>query len=259
MPPRECRAAFWEPPRELPSEAPSEPPSEPPADAVEAPLGSAAAPLRPQFALRVGSVVDARREDDSAEDDGDDDEWEPATITEIDMANATVSLSFGAEVRDGKAMEGALSTQGSVKLFVSFAPYKLVLKNSMYVKKRGISGGRYTEHDCTLSYAEGFDGWTSYRLAYRDSQAVEHAATVIGMQDNAPMRYEYTIVTHENQGYSIRNGTSDEYKQWTEVLKQIVPPPLSRGHAEEAVEGEVKAKKKSIFSRVGGKKTSVTE
>ena len=171
----------------------------------------------------------------------------------------SVSLSFGAEVLEGKAMEGALSTQGSVKLFVSFAPYKLVLKNSMYVKKRGISGGRYTEHECTLSLAQGFDGWTSYRLAYLDAQRVEHAATVIGMSDNAPMRYEYTIVTHENQGYSIRNGTSDEYKQWTEVLKQIVPPPLSRGHAEEAVEGEVKAKKKSIFSRVGGKKTSVTE
>ena len=171
-----------------------------------------------------------------------------------------VSLSFGAEVLSGKAVEGALDTQGSVKLFVSFAPYKLVLSNSMYVKKRGISGGRYTEHDCTLSYAEGFDGWTSYRLAYRDSQAVEHAATVIGMQDNAPMRYEYTIVTHENQGYSIRNGTSDEYKQWTEVIKQIVPPPLSRGHAEEAVDGEVPAKKKSIFSRVvGGKKKSTTE
>ena len=171
-----------------------------------------------------------------------------------------VSLSFGAEVLSGKAVEGALDTQGCVKLFVSFAPYKLVLSNSMYVKKRGISGGRYTEHDCTLSYAEGFDGWTSYRLAYRDSQAVEHAATVIGMQDNAPMRYEYTIVTHENQGYSIRNGTSDEYKQWTEVIKQIVPPPLSRGHAEEAVDGEVPAKKKSIFSRVvGGKKKSTTE
>ena len=91
------------------------------------------------------------------------------------------------------------------------------------------------------------------------AQGAEHAATVIGMSDNAPMRYEYTIVTHENQGYSIRNGTSDEYKQWTELIKQIVPPPLSRGHAEEAVDGEVKAKKKSIFSRVGGKKTSVTE
>ena len=171
----------------------------------------------------------------------------------------SVSLSFGAEVLDGKAMEGALSTQGSVKLFVSFAPYKLVLKNSMHVKKRGISGGRYTEHECTLSLGQGFDGWTSYRLAYRDAQGAEHAATVIGMSDNAPMRYEYTIVTHENQGYSIRNGTSDEYKQWTELIKQIVPPPLSRGHAEEAVEGEVKAKKKSIFSRVGGKKKSVTE
>ena len=171
----------------------------------------------------------------------------------------SVSLSFGAEVLEGKAMEGALSTQGSVQLFVSFAPYKLVLKNSMYVKKRGISGGRYTEHECTLSLAQGFDGWTSYRLAYLDAQRVEHAATVIGMSDNAPMRYEYTIVTHENQGYSIRNGTSDEYKQWTELIKTIVPPPLSRGHAEEAVEGEVPAKKKSIFSRVGGKKKSVTE
>ena len=171
-----------------------------------------------------------------------------------------VSLPLRDEVVSGKAMEGALNTQGSVKLYVSFAPLKPLLSSSVHIKKRGISGGRYTMHTVTLSRAEGFAGWSSHRLAYRDSQAVEHAATVIGMQDNAPMRYEYTIVTHENQGYSIRNGTSDEYKQWTEVIKQIVPPPLSRGHAEEAVDGEVPAKKKSIFSRVvGGKKKSTTE
>ena len=168
-----------------------------------------------------------------------------------------VSLPFGAEVVSGKAMQGALNTQGSVKLFASFAPLKLVLSNTMHVKKRGISGGRYTMHHCTLSYAEGFDGWTSYRLAYRDSHDVEHAATVIGMSDNAPMRYEFTIVTHENQGYSIRCGTNAEYTQWTDAIKQIVAPPLSRGHAEEAVDGEVPAKKKSIFSR--GKKKSTAE
>ena len=103
-----------------------------------------------------------------------------------------VSLAFGNEVVGGKAMEGALNTQGSVKLFASFAPLKLVLSNSMHVKKRGISGGRYTMHHCTLSFAEGFDGWTSYRLAYRDSHEHEHAATVIGMSDNAPMRYALT-------------------------------------------------------------------
>ena len=174
-----------------------------------------------------------------------------------------VSLPFGAEVVSGKAMEGALSTQGSVKLFASFAPLKLVLSSNMHVKKRGISGGRYIMHHCTLSYAEGFDGWTSYRLAYRDSHDVEHAATVIGMSDNAPMRYEFTIVTHENQGYSIRCGTNAEYTQWTDAIKQIVAPPLSRGHAEEAVDGEVPAKKKGIFARAtsltGGKKKSTTE
>jgi len=77
-------------------------------------------------------------------------------------------------------------------------------------------------------------------------------------------RYEFTIVTHENQGYSIRCGTNAEYTQWTDAIKQIVAPPLSRGHAEEAVDGEVPGKKKSIFSRAtslgqGGKKKSVTE
>ena len=70
--------------------------------------------------------------------------------------------------------------------------------------------------------------------------------------------------THENQGYSIRCGTNAEYTQWTDAIKQIVAPPLSRGHAEEAVDGEVPGKKKSIFSRAtslgqGGKKKSVTE
>jgi hypothetical protein len=110
-------------------------------------------------------------------------------------------------------------------------PLKLVLSSNMHVKKRGISGERYIMHHCTLSYAEGSDGWTSYRLAYRDSQTVEHAATVIGMSDNAPTRYEFTIVTHENQGYSIRCGTNAEYTQWTDAIKQIVAPPLSRAHA----------------------------
>ena len=114
------------------------------------------------------------------------------------------SLPFSKEVVNGKAMEHALDTQGSVKLFVSFAPLKLILSDNVYVKKRGISGGRYTMHTVTLSHAEGFDGWSSYRLAYRDSHDVEHAATVIGMSDVAPMRYELTILTHENQGYSIR-------------------------------------------------------
>ena len=114
------------------------------------------------------------------------------------------SLPFGKEVVSGKAMEGALNTQGSVKLFASFAPLKLVLSSNVHIKKKGISGGRYTMHTVTLSHAEGFDGWSSYRLAYRDTHDVEHAATVIGMSDVAPMRYELTILTHENQGYSIR-------------------------------------------------------
>ena len=174
------------------------------------------------------------------------------------------SLPFGKEVVSGKAMEGALNTQGSVKLFASFAPLKLVLSSNVHIKKKGISGGRYTMHTVTLSHAEGFDGWSSYRLAYRDTHDVEHAATVIGMSDVAPMRYELTILTHENQGYSIRCGTNAEYTQWTDAIKQIVAPPLSRGHAEEAVDGEVPGKKKSIFSRAtslgqGGKKKSVTE
>jgi len=121
------------------------------------------------------------------------------------------SLQFSREVVNGRAMECALDTQGSVKLFVSFAPLKLVLSENVYVKKRGASGGRYTMHTVTLSHAEGFDGWSSYRLAYRDSHDVEHAATVIGMSDVAPMRYELTIHTHENQGYSIRCDNSNAF------------------------------------------------
>ena len=79
------------------------------------------------------------------------------------------SLPFGKEVVSGKAMEGALNTQGSVKLFASFAPLKLVLSSNVHIKKKGISGGRYTMHTVTLSHAEGFDGWSSYRLACRDT------------------------------------------------------------------------------------------
>ena len=121
-----------------------------------------------------------------------------------------VSLPLRDEVVSGKAMEGALNTQGSVKLYVSFAPLKPLLSSSVHIKKRGISGGRYTMHTVTLSRAEGFAGWSSHRLAYRDSHDIEHAATVVGMSDIAPMRYELTILTHEHQGYSIRCDNSNK-------------------------------------------------
>ena len=120
------------------------------------------------------------------------------------------SLPLRDEVVSGKEMESALNTQGSVKLYVSFAPLKHLLSSSVYIKKRGISGGRYTMHTVTLSRAEGFAGWSSHRLAYRDSHDIEHAATVVGMSDVAPMRYELTILTHEHQGYSIRCDNSNE-------------------------------------------------
>ena len=120
------------------------------------------------------------------------------------------SLPLRDEVVSGKEMESALNTQGSVKLYVSFAPLKHLLSSSVYIKKRGISGGRYTMHTVTLSRAEGFAGWSSHRLAYRDSHDIEHAATVVGMSDVAPMRYELTILTHEHQGYSIRCDNSSE-------------------------------------------------
>ena len=151
-------------------------------------------------------------------------------LSNKELGRAT--LPFGKEVVFGKAMEGALNTQGTIKLFASFAPFFPVLSNKMHIKKKGISGGRYALHDFTLSRAEGIDGWSSHRLAYRDSHDVEHAATVLGMSGVAPMRYELTILTHENQGYAIRCGSSDEFTQLTDAIKQIVPPPLSHDHTE---------------------------
>tara|TARA_B100000795_G_C22758928_1_gene422728 strand:- start:35 stop:1483 length:1449 start_codon:yes stop_codon:yes gene_type:complete len=165
------------------------------------------------------------------------------------------SLPFGNEVMNGKVLEGKLNTQGSVKLFASFAPLKLLHSSVLYVKKTGLANTRYVKQQCTLSYAEGADGWTSYRLAYYDTDDVEHSATIVGMDNESSKRLEFTIFTAENLGYSIRTERRADFEEWTDTIKKIVPPPLSRGQSEAAPKR--KSIRKSVFPHRRGSKNEL--
>ena len=66
------------------------------------------------------------------------------------------SLPFGNEVANGKLLEGRLNTQGTVKVFASFAPLKVLHSSVLYIKKTGLTNTRYIKcNKCTLSIAEG--------------------------------------------------------------------------------------------------------
>ena len=156
------------------------------------------------------------------------------------------SLPFGNEVANGKLLEGRLNTQGTVKVFASFAPLKVLHSSVLYIKKTGLTNTRYIKcNKCTLSIAEGTldDGpWASYRLAYYDDDDVEHSATVVRMDNEVSARMEFTIFTAENLGYSVRAERRADFEAWTDTIKKIVPPPTV-----DALTRKRKSVRKSVF------------
>ena len=156
------------------------------------------------------------------------------------------SLPFGNEVANGKLLEGRLNTQGTVKVFASFAPLKVLHSSVLYIKKTGLTNTRYIKcNKCTLSIAEGTldDGpWASYRLAYYDDDDVAHSATVVRMDNEVSARMEFTIFTAENLGYSVRAERRADFEAWTDTIKKIVPPPTV-----DALTRKRKSVRKSVF------------
>ena len=63
---------------------------------------------------------------------------------ELNDGLGLASLPFGNEVIHGKAFEGQLNTQGTIKVFASFAPLKVLLSSVLYIKKTGLTNTRYT-------------------------------------------------------------------------------------------------------------------
>lgn len=156
------------------------------------------------------------------------------------------SLPFGNEVANGKLLEGRLNTQGTIKVFASFAPLKVLHSSVLYIKKTGLTNTRYIKcNKCTLSLAEGTldDGpWASYRLAYYDDDDVAHSATVVRMDNEVSARMEFTIFTAENLGYSVRAERRADFEAWTDTIKKIVPPPTV-----DALTRKRKSVRKSVF------------
>ena len=110
----------------------------------------------------------------------------------------------------------------------------VILTCNLYVKKTGLTNTRYIKHLCTLSYAEGVDGGTGCRLSYQESQNIVREVTIVGLDDEVSARLEFTIISDEDQRYSVRAFLRAEFEQWADAIKKIVPPPLSPGQSEGA-------------------------
>ena len=110
----------------------------------------------------------------------------------------------------------------------------VILQCDLYVKKTGLTNTRYVKHFCTLSYTEGADGRTGCRLSYQESQCIVREITIVGVDDEVAARLEFTIVSDGDQAYSVRAFYRAEFEQWTEAIKKIVAPPLSRQNSEGA-------------------------
>ena len=110
----------------------------------------------------------------------------------------------------------------------------VILQCDLYVKKTGLTNTRYVKHFCTLSYTEGVDGRTGCRLSYQESQCIVREITIVGVDDEVAARLEFTIISDGDQAYSVRAFYRAEFEQWTEAIKKIVAPPLSRQNSEGA-------------------------
>jgi len=165
-----------------------------------------------------------------------------------DRSESSESTSDALRRNSGSAIERARSAnQSPFKSALRSSTSKAVLEGrtgegdtgviltcNLYVKKTGLTNTRYIKHLCTLSYAEGVDGGTGCRLSYQESQNIVREVTIVGLDDEVSARLEFTIISDEDQRYSVRAFLRAEFEQWADAIKKIVPPPLSPGQSEGA-------------------------
>ena len=136
----------------------------------------------------------------------------------------------------------------------------VILTCDLYVKKTGLTNTRYAKHFCTLSYAEGVDG--GCRLSYQESRCIVREIAIVGMDDEVAARLEFTIISDEDQTYSVRAFLRAEFEQWTDAIKKIVPPPLSSRESEGSEPKETSSRLSSLSrksSTAGTTSTVVAE
>jgi len=158
-----------------------------------------------------------------------------AAAAENDLGSATFDLS-DVQTADFEG-ESALSVQGTITLRISWAPAKVLKKSEMFVKHKGdlvTSMGKYVKHEFTLWYAENNGGsggshtaWKSYRMAYQDKSGGEHYHTVLSVESETMSRYEYSINTLEHGIMAMRCESSNDFKEWTTLIKNIEDPKLT--------------------------------
>ena len=180
-----------------------------------------------------------------------------AAAAENDLGSATFDLS-DVQTADYEG-ESALSVQGTITLKISWAPAKVLKKSEMFVKHKGdvvTSMGKYVKHEFTLWYAEnsGSHGsshtaWKSYRMAYKDKSGGEHFHTVLGVEAETVSRYEYSVNTLEHGTMAMRCESSQDFKEWTTLIKNIEDPKLTFHRKSVVASGLRKA---SLFSKGGG-------
>ena len=183
-----------------------------------------------------------------------------------DRSESSETLSSDAPRRSSSAIERARSAnQSALKSALRNWTSKAVLEGrtreggdpailtcDLYVKKTGLTNTRYAKHFCTLSYAKGVDGGTGCRLSYQESQCIVREIVIVGMDDEVAARLEFTIISDEDQTYSVRAFLRAEFEQWTDAIKKSVPPPLSSKEAE----GSALKRTSSLLSRKSSTATS---
>ena len=132
----------------------------------------------------------------------------------------------------------------------------VILTCDLYVKKTGLTNTRYAKHFCTLSYAEGVDGGTGCRLSYQESQCIVREIAIVGMDDEVAARLEFTIISDEDQSYSVRAILRAEFEQWTDAIKKIVPPPLSSRESEGSEPKETSSRLSSLSRKSSTARTT---
>ena len=183
-----------------------------------------------------------------------------------DRSESSETLSSDAPRRSSSAIERARSAnQSAFKSALRNSTSTVVLEGrtgegddpviltcDLYVKKTGLTNTRYAKHFCTLSYAEGVDGGTGCRLSYQESQCIVREIVIVRMDGEVAARLEFTIISDEDQTYTVRAFLRAEFEQWTDAIKKSVPPPLSSKEAE----GSALKRTSSLLSRKSSTATS---
>ena len=152
-----------------------------------------------------------------------------AAVSAVSVTEESNGLEFDIEyarpsdrARTMERMEAAQAAQQAVQ--IDDDAWRTLLSGELHVRRVGL----FHRQAVSLKAAAHPTGSEQHRVTYTDAATGKASiGTVLGIDNEAPTKYEFEVVTAEGgsgHNWRVRCVTKKDYADWTSALRTVVPP-----------------------------------